>query len=104
VTVNHPSIILVRPQLPENIGMVARAMDNCGFKKLILISPRENWPNQKAVKASASSKKIIDKAIVFQSLNKALLSFNYVIATSNRRRFLQKPNHNNFIKFLQQFQ
>lgn len=99
---NNPSIILVRPQLPENIGMVARAMDNCGFKKLILISPREKWPNQKAIKASANSKKIIDKVIVFQSLNKALLSFNYVIATSNRKRFLQKPSHNNFNKFFKE--
>ena len=68
---NNPSIILVRPQLPENIGMVARAMDNCGFKKLILISPREKWPNQKAIKASANSKKIIDNVVVFQFLNKA---------------------------------
>ena len=55
--------------------------------------------NLKAIKASANSKKIIDKVIVFQSLNKALLSFNYVIATSNRKRFLQKPIHNNFKKF-----
>ena len=93
---NNPSIILVRPQLPENIGMVARAMDNCGLKKLILVSPREKWPNQKAIKASANSKRIIDKVIVFKSLNKALLSFNYVIATSNRKRFLQKPFFNCF--------
>ena len=55
---NYPSIILVRPQLPENIGMVARAMDNCGLKKLIVVSPREKWPNQKAIQASAGSKKL----------------------------------------------
>ena len=70
--INNPSIILVRPQLPENIGMVARAMDNCGLKKLILVSPREKWPNQKSIKASANSKNIIDKVVVFKSLNKAL--------------------------------
>ena len=99
---NNPSIILVRPQLPENIGMVARAMDNCGFNKLILISPREKWPNQKAIKAAANSKKIIDKVVVFLSLKKALLSFSYVIATSSRKRFLQKPNYNNFIKFFKE--
>ena len=99
---NNPSIILVRPQLPENIGMVARAMDNCGLKKLILVSPREKWPNQKAIKASANSKKIIYNAIVFKSLNKALLTFNYVIATTNRKRFLQKPIHNNFKKFFKE--
>ena len=99
---NNPSIILVRPQLPENIGMVARAMDNCGLKKLILVSPREKWPNQKAIKASANSKRILDKVSVFKSLNKALLSFNYVIATSNRKRFLHKPVYNNFIKFFKE--
>ena len=96
---NNPSIILVRPQLPENIGMTARAMDNCGLNKLILVSPREKWPNQKAIQASANSKNIINNAIVFKSLNKALLSFNYAIATTNRKRFLQKPIHNNFKKF-----
>ena len=40
------SIVLVRPQLPENIGLVARAMQNTGLSKLVLISPREKWPNQ----------------------------------------------------------
>ena len=54
-----PSIVLVKPQLPENIGLVARAMDNCGFKDLIIINPREKWPNEIAIKASANSKKII---------------------------------------------
>ena len=56
-----PSIILVRPQLPENIGMVARAMQNCGLKKLILVSPREKWPNQKAFEVSANANIIIKK-------------------------------------------
>ena len=79
--------------------MTARAMDNCGLNKLILVSPKEKWPNQKAIKASANSRKIIDNVVVFESLNKALLSFNYVVATSNRKRFLQKPIYNNFIKF-----
>ena len=82
--------------------MTARAMDNCGLNKLILVSPREKWPNQKAIKASANSKKIIYNAIVFKSLNKALLSFNYAIATTNRKRFLQKPIHNNFKKFFKE--
>ena len=46
LSVNKPSIILVRPQLPENIGMVARAMDNFGLNKLILVYPREKWTNK----------------------------------------------------------
>ena len=86
-----PSIVLVNPQLPENIGLVARAMDNCGLGNLLLVNPREEWPNNIAINSSANSKKIIHKAKVFQSLEKALSNFTFVIATSNRRRFLEKP-------------
>jgi len=91
-----PSIILVRPQLPENIGMVARAMDNCGLKNLIIVSPREIWPNKMALQSAANSKIIISNAKVYNSLNAALSKFNYVIATSNRKRFLQKPLKTDF--------
>ena len=76
--------------------MVARAMDNFGFKKLILISPREKWPNQKSIDSSVNSKKILNQVIVYRTLNEALLLFDYVIATSNRKRFLQKPFFNCF--------
>ena len=79
MTIKNPTIILVRPQLPENIGMVARAMDNCGFKNLILVSPREKWPNQKAIKASANSKRILDKVSVFKSLNMAQRRYYHAI-------------------------
>ena len=95
---NNPSIVLVRPQLPENIGMVARAMDNCGLNKLILVSPREKWPNEKAIDSSANSKIILSQVKVFNSLKKALSSFNYVVATSNRNRLLQKPTNNIFVE------
>ena len=95
---NNPYIILVRPQLPENIGMVARAMDNCGLNKLILVSPREKWPNEKAIDSSANSKIILNQVKVFNSLKKALSSFNYVVATSNRNRLLQKPTNNIFVE------
>ncbi len=92
----NPSIILVNPQLPENIGLVARALDNCGLKKLILVNPREKWPNKKALDSSANSSKIIKNISVFKNLNKALSKFNYVIATSSRKRYLQKKHYNKF--------
>ena len=98
-----PSIILVKPQLPENIGLVARAMDNCGLKDLILINPREKWPNEKALKASANSKKIIEKSIIYKSLEEALLTFHFVIAMSARKRFLQKPYQNNLNQLFEQY-
>ena len=70
--INNISIILVRPQLPENIGLVARALDNFGFKKLILVQPRENWPNKKSLDSSANSKSIINNVKVYENLNIAL--------------------------------
>ena len=94
----NPCIILVRPQLPENIGLVARAMDNCGLKDLILVNPREKWPNIKALDSSANSKSIFKKVKVYKKLEEALSSFNYVIATTNRKRFLHKPFFSNFNK------
>ena len=100
---NKPSIVLVRPQLPENIGMVARAMDNFGLESLILVNPREIWPNDIAIQASANSKKIILKAKVFQSLNEALSNFHFVIATSNRKRLLNKPHQSDMEKLFDQF-
>ena len=59
-----PSIILVRPQLPENIGLIARAMHNFGLNELILVSPREKWPNIKSLKSSKHAATIIKKTKV----------------------------------------
>ena len=103
MTVITPTIILVKPQLPENIGLVARAMDNCGLKNLILISPREKWPNNLSLQSSANSRNIILKTKVFETLNEALSSFNFVVATSNRKRFLNKPFQNDFTKLYDKF-
>ena len=63
-----PVIVLVRPQLPENIGLTLRAMHNCGLDKLIIVSPREKWPNQKAINAAANAKAIIKKVKIFNSI------------------------------------
>ena len=74
-----PSIILVRPQLPENIGLTARAMQNCGLEKLILVSPRKSWPNKKAIDSSAKAKSIIKNVKVFNSIKDAVSNYNYLI-------------------------
>ena len=91
-----PTIILVRPQLPENIGMTARAMDNFGFSKLSIVSPRDGWPSQKAESSAKQAKKIINKAKIYNSLDNAISNYDMVIATSNRKRFLTKKTYNNF--------
>jgi len=91
-----PTIILVRPQLSENIGMTARVMDNFGLSKLSIVSPRDGWPSKKAERVAKNSDKIINKAKIYNSLDNAISKFDLVIATSNRKRFLTKKTYNNF--------
>ena len=96
MTIKYPSIILVRPQLPENIGMVARAMNNFGLNDLIVVSPRENWLNNKTINAAKKANSIIKKIKVFSSLEDAISNFTYVIATTNRKRYLEKQSTSDF--------
>ena len=86
----QPTIVLVRPQLPENIGLTARAMHNCGLNRLIIVSPKEKWPNQKAIDTAANAKVIFNKAKFFNSISEAISDYNLVIATSARKRFLRE--------------
>ncbi len=99
MTSKNPSIILVRPQLPENIGMVARVMHNFGLKDLILVSPRNNWLNNKSINAAKKATKIIKNIKVYDDLEIALSNFSYVVATTNRKRYLEKNSTNDF-KFI----
>jgi tRNA/rRNA methyltransferase len=93
---SNPTIILVRPQLSENIGMAARAMDNFGLSKLSIVSPRDGWPSNKAKDTSKHGIKIITNAKIFNNLEESLKDYNFVIATSNRKRFLTKKTYNDF--------
>ena len=96
--INKPSIVLVRPQLPENIGMVARVMNNFSLKDLILVSPKDNWLNEKSINTAKKANNIIKQAKVYNGLEEALNNFTYAISTTNRRRYLNKQNTNNFEK------
>ena len=60
-----PAIVLVEPQLGENIGTAARAMLNCGLDDLRLVRPRDGWPNDKAVTAASGADSVLDKARLF---------------------------------------
>lgn len=86
-----PVIILVEPQLGENIGMVARAMANFGLVELRLVAPRDGWPNEKAVSAASKADHIIDAARVYNTLRDAISDLNYVFATTARERDGHKP-------------
>lgn len=81
-----PAVILVEPQLGENIGMVARAMANFGLADLRLVAPRDGWPNDKAVSASAGAVHVVEAARVFETLPEAIADLNYVVATTARMR------------------
>lgn len=86
-----PTIVLVEPQLGENIGAAARAMANFGLRRLIVVNPRDGWPNEAARSAAALAVKIVDNAEVVSRLEEAVAPFHFLAATTARGRFLAKP-------------
>ncbi len=86
-----PVIILVEPQMGENIGMVARAMANFGLSELRLVNPRDGWPNEKAQAAASKADHVIDGTKVFDTLEGAVADLNFVYATTARERDGFKP-------------
>lgn len=86
-----PAIILVHPQLGENIGMVARAMANFGLAELRLVNPRDGWPSEKAKSAASRADHVIDNAKVYASTEEAIADLNFVYATTARDRYGYKP-------------
>lgn len=85
-------IILVEPQLSENIGTTARAMLNFGLDNLYIISPKQNHLSLKSLKASAGADKILNKAKIFNNLEDALAEISYVFACTVRKRDMIKPS------------
>lgn len=89
-----PAIILVRPQLGENIGKAARAMGNFGIDDMRIVSPRDGWPNPDAVPSAAGADWIIEGARVFDRVEDAIADCHTVYATTARRRDMIKPMTN----------
>lgn len=85
-----PSIVLVEPQLGENIGTAARAMANFGLSDLRLVSPRDGWPNKKAEAAASGATWILEGAQIFDSLSRAISDCVRVYATTARTRDMPK--------------
>ncbi len=85
-----PIVVLAHPQLGENIGTSARAMANFGLHELRIVSPRDGWPNERAVTAASGANWIIEGATVFDDLASALLDVQYVYATTARPRGMTK--------------
>lgn len=86
-----PIIVLVRPQLGENIGKAARAMLNFGLVELRLVEPRDGWPNPSAGPAAAGADKVLEDARVFESVAEAVADCSHVYATTVRKRGVTKP-------------
>lgn len=88
---SSPVIILVCPQMAENIGMCARAMANFGVEELRLVAPRDGWPNRKSLAASSGAHWILEKAHCFETLEAALADCSYSFALTARQHGQFKP-------------
>ena len=88
---NAPVIVLVRPQLAENIGKAARAMLNFGLTELRLVSPRDGWPNPLAGPAASGADVVLADAQVFATTADAVADCAHVYATTVRKRGVTKP-------------
>ncbi|MEX2630139.1 MAG: RNA methyltransferase [Tistlia sp.] len=86
-----PVVILVRPQLGENIGMSARAMLNCGLTELRLVAPRDGWPNPTAVAAASGADLVLERATLYPTAAAAVADLTRVFATTARQREQVKP-------------
>ena len=86
-----PVVVLVEPQLGENIGAAARAMANFGLSRLRLVKPLQGWPNEKARVMAAGADRVLDAAVLFDSLSDAIGDCSFVLATTARNHDQAKP-------------
>ncbi len=87
----QPSVVLVRPQMGENIGAAARGMWNFGLDRMRVVAPRDGWPSQKAVAMASGAGRLLDEAGHFDRVEDALSDAHFVLATTARPRGLTKP-------------
>src|SRR6185295_7841889 len=86
-----PVVILVEPQLGENIGMAARAMGNFALTRLRLVNPRDGWPNVHATRAASGADHILDKVELFDTVEQAVAECTLLFATTARAHDQAKP-------------
>src|SRR4051812_35019450 len=86
-----PAVILVEPQLAENIGTAARAMLNCGLTDLRLVKPRDPFPNERSSAAAVGALEIMPPVRIFDSTEAAVADLQIVYATTARERKMVKP-------------
>jgi tRNA/rRNA methyltransferase len=86
-----PAVILVEPQLGENIGAAARVMANFGLSRLRLVNPRQSWPNAKANMMAAGADRVLDNAVLYDTVEAAIADCTFVLATTARAHDQAKP-------------
>ena len=86
-----PVVVLVEPQLGENIGMAARAMGNFALSRLRIVNPRDGWPNIAAQRAAAGADHILDGAELFDTVEAAVTDCSLLFATTARAHDQAKP-------------
>jgi tRNA/rRNA methyltransferase len=91
VDASAPIIILVEPQLGENIGAAARVMANFGLRRLRLVKPRDGWPNIQARRAASGADRVLDEAELYDTLDAAIADCTLVLATTARAHDQAKP-------------
>jgi tRNA/rRNA methyltransferase len=88
---SQPAIVLIEPQLGDNIGAAARAMANCGLGELRLVNPRSGWPDERARATASGADEILDRARVYATMAEAIADLGLVLATTARSRGVAKP-------------
>ncbi|MFA6267853.1 MAG: TrmJ/YjtD family RNA methyltransferase [Pseudolabrys sp.] len=86
-----PVVVLVEPQMGENIGAAARAMANFGLSRLRLVKPKQGWPNERAVVMAAGATRVLDGAQLYETLEEAVADCSFVLATTARNHDQHKP-------------
>jgi tRNA/rRNA methyltransferase len=86
-----PVVILVEPQLGENVGTAARAMANFGLSRLRIVKPRDSWPNARAKAAASGADRVLDNAELFDGVEAAIADCTLVFATTARAHDQAKP-------------
>lgn len=87
----QPIVVLVRPQMGENIGKAARAMLNFGLTEMRIVDPRDGWPNPSAGPTAAGADQILDEAKIFATTKEAVADCSHIYATTVRKRGVTKP-------------
>lgn len=87
----QPTIVLIRPQMGENIGAAARAMWNFGLDRMRIVDPRDGWPNPAAIAMASGAGRLLDEAEIFTDVADGIADRTYVYATTARPRELTKP-------------